>query len=237
MEQRRILIYYYIIRSHCIYCLQQLVPRRGAPTHVHISVKMAIWQQTPYILCFLTGDKEQIYTSFLESDCDKNSCYTQLIVPNLWNMPKNPIPIFIYISADENFMSDGTLETPIDWIPGMRNIRLKDLLNHLRTTTPNAIMYDFMGEEAQNCLKAPTIIFNTFDAFEQEVLEAKVARFPQIYTIGPLPLLGRHMTDTQGNSLNPSLWKEVSNCLQWLDQREPNSVVFVNYVIVTVMSE
>lgn len=135
-------------------------------------------------------------------------------------------------------MSDGTLDTPIDWIPGMRDIRLKDLPSHLRTTNPNHIMFNFMGEEAQNCLKSPAIIFNTFDEFEQEVLEAIASNFfPRIYTIGPLHLLcNRHVTDTQTNSINPSLWKENSESLQWLDRREPESVVYVNYGSVTVMS-
>lgn len=142
----------------------------------------------------------------------------------------------IFPFKDENFMSDGTLDIPIDWIPGMRNIRLKDLPSHLRTTNPNAIMFDFMGEEAQNCLKAPAIIFNTFDAFEQEVLEAIVSKFPRIYTVGPLPLLCKHVNDSQVNSLNSSLWKEDSRCLEWLDQREHDSVVYVNYGSITVMT-
>ncbi|XP_052197108.1 linamarin synthase 1-like [Diospyros lotus] len=142
----------------------------------------------------------------------------------------------IFPFKDESFMIDGTLDTPVDLIPGMRNIRLKDLPSFLRTTDPNSIMFDFMGEEAQNCLKAPTIIFNTFDQLEQEVLDAIATKFPHFYTIGPLTLLCREVTDNQVNSLNPSLWKEDSKCLEWLDQREPNSVVYVNYGSVAVMS-
>ncbi|KAH7860965.1 hypothetical protein Vadar_020038 [Vaccinium darrowii] len=144
----------------------------------------------------------------------------------------------IFPFKDENFMIDGSLDTPIDWIPGMRDIRLKDLPSHLRTTNPNHIMFDFMGEEAQNCLKSPAIIFNTFDDFEREVLEAIASNFfPRIYTIGPLHLLcSRHVTDPQINSINPSLWKENSESLQWLDRREQASVVYVNYGSVTVMS-
>ncbi|XP_059624237.1 linamarin synthase 1-like [Cornus florida] len=137
---------------------------------------------------------------------------------------------------DENFLVDGTLDTPIDWIPGMRNIRLKDLPSHLRNNHPKDTMFDFMGEEAQNCLKAPAIIFNTFEAFEQEVLEAIASKFPRIYTAGPLSLLERYVSDTKVKSISASLWKEDSTCLQWLDQREPNSVVYVNYGSVTVMS-
>ncbi|KAA8546791.1 hypothetical protein F0562_003220 [Nyssa sinensis] len=139
---------------------------------------------------------------------------------------------------DENFLTDGTLDTPIDWIPGMRNIRLKDIPSHVRNNNPNDIMFDFMGEEAQNCLKAPAIIFNSFEAFEHEVLEAIAFKFPRIYTAGPLSLLvSRYVTDSQVNSLNPSLWKEDSRCLEWLDQREPKSVVYVNYGSVTVMTD
>ncbi|KAA8530835.1 hypothetical protein F0562_005541 [Nyssa sinensis] len=138
---------------------------------------------------------------------------------------------------DENFISNGTLDAPIDWIPGMKNIRLKDLPSFLRTTDPNDIMFDFMGEEAQNCLKAPAIIFNTFDAFEHEVLKVIASKFPNIYTIGPLSFLGKHVPDGPVKSLNSSLWKVDSKCVEWLDQREPNSVVYVNYGSVTVMSD
>ncbi|KAK6237975.1 hypothetical protein QUC31_003444 [Theobroma cacao] len=96
---------------------------------------------------------------------------------------------------NENFLSDGTLDTPIDWIPGMSNIRLRDIPSFIRVNNPNDIMFDFMGSEARNCLKAPAIIFNTFDEFEHEVLEAIAAKFPRIYTTGPLPSLARHMPD------------------------------------------
>lgn len=119
----------------------------------------------------------------------------------------------------------------------MPNIRLKDIPSHIQTTDPNSIMFDFMGEEAQNCLSSSAIIFNTFDAFEHEVLQAIAQKFPRIYTAGPFPLLGRHILDNQVKSLRSSLWKEDSTCLEWLDQWEPNSVVYVNYGSVTVMTD
>ncbi|KAG6657608.1 hypothetical protein I3843_04G093900 [Carya illinoinensis] len=139
---------------------------------------------------------------------------------------------------DKSFMHDGKLDTPIDWIPGMKNIRLKDLPSFIRVTDTKDIMFDFQGSEAQNCLSSSAIIFNTFDEFEYEVLEEISARFPRnIYTIGPLSLLSRQVPDSQLKSLSTSLWKEDSKCLQWLDKREPNSVVYVNYGSVTVMTE
>lgn len=138
---------------------------------------------------------------------------------------------------DEKFLTNGTLEKTIDWIPGMNNIRLRDLPSFMRTTDPNDIMFDFLGSEAQNCLNSSAIIFNTFDEFEQEVLNVIASKFPNIYTIGPLPLLCKHIDETEFKSFGSSLWKEDLDCLKWLDQRDINSVVYVNYGSITVMSE
>ncbi|KAL5715444.1 7-deoxyloganetin glucosyltransferase [Ranunculus cassubicifolius] len=137
---------------------------------------------------------------------------------------------------DESYLSNGYLETPIDWIPGMRNIRLKDLPSFIRTTDPDDIMLHFMGEQAQNCLKASAIIYNTFDELEQEVLDAISSMYPNIYTIGPLPLLAQQLPETELNSVHSNLWKEDPCCLDWLDKRESKSVVYVNFGSITVMT-
>lgn len=85
---------------------------------------------------------------------------------------------------DESFATDGSLDTTIDWIPGMRNIRLKDIPSFIRTTDPEDILLTYLKEEAQNCLKSSAIIFNTFDALELEVLQAISSKCHHIYTIG-----------------------------------------------------
>ncbi|KAL9463937.1 hypothetical protein AB3S75_001690 [Citrus x aurantiifolia] len=138
---------------------------------------------------------------------------------------------------DEKFLTDGTLEKPIDWIPGMSNIRLRDLPSFIRTTDPNEIMFDFLGSEAQNCFKSSAIIFNTFDEFEHEVLEVIASKFPNIYTVGPLPLLCKQVVEAKFRSFGSSFWKEDTDCLKWLDKRDANSVVYVNYGSITVMTE
>ncbi|GLT72925.1 hypothetical protein SLA2020_448190 [Shorea laevis] len=119
----------------------------------------------------------------------------------------------------------------------MKNIRLKDLPSFIRTTDTTEILFDFLQSEARNCLNSSAIIFHTFDEFECEVLEAISAMFPRIYNIGPLPLLGQHVHDSQIKSLSSSLWKEDSKCLQWLDKREPKSIVYVNYGSMAVMTD
>ncbi|PRQ48630.1 putative 7-deoxyloganetin glucosyltransferase [Rosa chinensis] len=139
---------------------------------------------------------------------------------------------------DENFMQDGTLDKPIDWIPGMKNMRLKDIPSFIRVTDVNDIMFDFQGTEAQNCLKSSAIILNTFDEFEHDVLEEILAMFPNIYTIGPLSLLGRHVLENKlVKSLSSGLWKEDAKCLEWLDKQKPDSVVYVNYGSITMMTD
>ncbi|XP_042513251.1 7-deoxyloganetin glucosyltransferase-like [Macadamia integrifolia] len=139
---------------------------------------------------------------------------------------------------DEKDINNGYLDTPIDWIPGMEDIRLKDLPSFIRTTDPNDIMLNFLGSEAQNCVKSSSaIMINTFDELEHEVLDAIASKFPNIYTVGPLALLSQNIPQTKLKSIPSSLWKEDFECLEWLDQKEPNSVVYVNFGSITVMSD
>ncbi|GAA0146028.1 transferase [Lithospermum erythrorhizon] len=112
-------------------------------------------------------------------------------------------------------MTDGSLETKIDWIQGMKNIRLADLPIFIRTTDPNNILFNFLKDEAQNCLASSGLIINTFTTLEQQVLQA-------ISTFNP----------NKG-----ALWKENTECLEWLDKKEPKSVVYVNYGSVIKMAD
>ncbi|CAL1400165.1 unnamed protein product [Linum trigynum] len=145
----------------------------------------------------------------------------------------------------EHNLKDGTLESPLEWIPGMSNIRLKDLPSFAITTDAEDVMFHFLRIEARNCLKSRAIIFNTFDAFEGKALTTiRKDYFPwpsQIYTIGPLVLLGdEEMSEpavTASRTISSNLWKEDLKCMEWLDQREPRSVVYVNYGSITVMSD
>ncbi|CAJ1965504.1 unnamed protein product [Sphenostylis stenocarpa] len=115
---------------------------------------------------------------------------------------------------------------------------LKDIPSFIRVTTLDDIMFDFLGSEARNCLRSSSIIINTFQDLDGEALDSLRATNPNIYTIGPLDLLGRHFPKKEKGfmSVGSSLWKNDSNCLTWLDKWEPNSVVYVNYGSITVMT-
>ncbi|XP_058755752.1 linamarin synthase 2-like [Vicia villosa] len=139
---------------------------------------------------------------------------------------------------DENFVLDGTLEKSVDWIPGVKDLKLKDLPSFIRVTDLKDIMFDFMGSEAQNCLRSSTIIINTFEELEGESLDIFRRKNPNIYSIGPLHLLGRHFLEKEHGfmEIGSSLWKSDPKCINWLDKWKPGSVLYVNYGSITVMT-
>ncbi|VVA30853.1 PREDICTED: 7-deoxyloganetin [Prunus dulcis] len=139
---------------------------------------------------------------------------------------------------DASYLTNGYLDTVIDWIPGMRHIRLRDLPTFVRTTDPNDIMLKYLVSEYERAQKASAIIFNTFDALELEVLDALSTLLPPIYCIGPLQLQVSQIPSDYNNlkSIESNLWREETECLEWLDSKEPNSVVYVNFGSITVMT-
>nr|QAV53747.1 UGT85A68 [Fagopyrum tataricum] len=138
---------------------------------------------------------------------------------------------------DASYLTNGYLDTPIDWVPAMKGLRLKDVPNFIRTTDPNDIMLNYLQHMLKSSRKSSAIIFNTFDALEKEVLEALTPDFPPLYTVGPLHMLvDRLVNDKETKPIGSNLWKEDERCIEWLDLREPNSVVYVNFGSITVMS-
>uniref|UniRef100_A0A199U9N0 linamarin synthase n=1 Tax=Manihot esculenta TaxID=3983 RepID=A0A199U9N0_MANES len=137
---------------------------------------------------------------------------------------------------DESYLTNGYLDTVIDWIPGMKDIRLRDLPSFIRTTDPEDVMLDFFQSETERCQKASAIILNTFDALEHDVLIALSTLLPPVYSIGPLHLLLNNVKDKDLKLIESNLWTEDSECLEWLDSKGPNSVVYVNFGSITVMT-
>ncbi|PIA34012.1 hypothetical protein AQUCO_03900124v1 [Aquilegia coerulea] len=125
-------------------------------------------------------------------------------------------------------------DMPINLIPGMRDIRLRDLPSFF--WDGNDAVHNICIREVQEALKASAIIIHTFDALECKVLNAIKSLLPPIYTIGPLQLLEKNIPNTQLRSLRSNLLKEDQGCLQWLDSRQPDSVVYVNFGSTTVMN-
>ncbi|KAE8666800.1 7-deoxyloganetin glucosyltransferase [Hibiscus syriacus] len=138
---------------------------------------------------------------------------------------------------DESYLTNGYLDTVIDWILAMEGIRLRDIPSFIRTTDPDSIMLHFLAVETERTRKASAIIINTFDDLEHDVLDALNSMLPPVYSVGPLHLvLNHHVHDNELKQIGSNLWKEEPQCLQWLDSKEPNSVVYVNFGSITVMT-
>jgi len=136
---------------------------------------------------------------------------------------------------DESDLTNGYLDTAIDWIPGMEGVRLKDIPSFIRTTDPDDVMLNYDGGEAQNARGARGLILNTYDALEQDVVDALRREFPRVYTVGPLPAFTPRGAEL--DAIGGNLWKEDASCLRWLDaQRQPGSVVYVNFGSITVVT-
>ncbi|KAJ6840826.1 7-deoxyloganetin glucosyltransferase-like [Iris pallida] len=166
----------------------------------------------------------------------------ELGVPNIFLCPVSACSFmgFLYYKElmardivplkSESDLTNGYLETVIDWIPGMKNIRLRDLPSYIRTTDPNDILLNFCKDEAQAALRATAIIMHTFDDLERTVLDALSPILPPVYPIGPLDLLCSQILDVKIKSIWSSLWKEDSTCMDWLQGvRAPGSVIYVNF--------
>nr|AFJ53001.1 UDP-glycosyltransferase 1 [Linum usitatissimum] len=140
---------------------------------------------------------------------------------------------------DSSDLKSGYLDTTVDFITGLnKNIRLKDLPSFIRTTDTNNIMFNFLSKEASKIRKASALLINTFDDLEHDALAALSPLTPNLFTVGPVNLLTPHITQNKRvlENINANLWAEQSEWAGWLDSREPNSVLYVSFGSLTVMT-
>ncbi|KAK9989052.1 hypothetical protein SO802_029291 [Lithocarpus litseifolius] len=76
-----------------------------------------------------------------------------------------------------------------------------DLPSFIRTTNEDDIMLKFFICESERTPRVSAIILNTFDPFEQDVLDALSSMLPRIYTIGPLMLPDDQIKDDNLKSI------------------------------------
>ncbi|KAH7528665.1 hypothetical protein FEM48_Zijuj05G0096200 [Ziziphus jujuba var. spinosa] len=102
-------------------------------------------------------------------------------------------------------------------------------------STADHFVFNFCIEETEKAHQASAIIIHTFNALEQDVLDAISSMFPKVFAIGPLQLLLNRIPE-HPLKLKYSLWKEESECLQWLNTKPKGSVLYVNFGSIAVMS-
>ncbi|KAG7960692.1 hypothetical protein I3843_10G136600 [Carya illinoinensis] len=91
-------------------------------------------------------------------------------------------------------------------------------------------MLNYLLKMIEKTLKASATVVNTFDAMEHEALDALSPMFPPIYSIGPLYLLLNQIPQKDlVSNIDSNLWKYEANCLEWLNSKELNSVIYINF--------
>ncbi|KAF2294100.1 hypothetical protein GH714_007495 [Hevea brasiliensis] len=210
----------------------ETIPDGLPPTDADASQDIASLVEATSTNC-LVPFRELLAKLNSSSDIPPVSC----IISDGYANSKNLIERGLVPLADVSYLTNGYLETTIDWIPGMKDIRLRDLPTIIRITDGNDSI-KFTIREIDRASKASAIVLNTYDELEHEVLLGLSSMFtPPIYTLGPLHLLlGQNPSENDVASIGCSLWKEDTECLQWLDSQEPNSVVFVNFGSMTVIT-
>lgn len=147
----------------------------------------------------------------------------------------------IFPLKDLSYLTNGYMDTVIDWIPGMEGIQLKYLPSFIRSTDRDDFMVNFVITEIENTHNASALIFNTFDDLEPEVLKELSSIYPNSFTVGPLnqQVLNNEVSahDSALSLIGSNLWREQPGCLEWLDSKEQNSVVYVNFGSITALTE
>ncbi|KAL0331039.1 UNVERIFIED_CONTAM: 7-deoxyloganetin glucosyltransferase [Sesamum angustifolium] len=138
---------------------------------------------------------------------------------------------------DSSYLTDGSLETVVDWVPGLKNFRFKNVASFIQTTNPNDYMLVFLKGEIEAISRASAIILYTFHALERDLLDTLSPLFPPIYAIGPLqPLVDQISAKTAVSSMDFSLWRADDECMEWLSSKEQNSVIYVNFGSIAVLT-
>lgn len=150
---------------------------------------------------------------------------------------RRTIDSFLCVCVDESCLTNGYLDTAIDWIPGMKEMRLRDLSSFIRTTDHDDIFLKTEMEEVDYALKAWGLILNTFEDMESEVLDALQGFFSRIYTLGAVgSLVERVAGGSRSTSPRLGFWREDRRCMDWLDAQQDASVIYVSFGSLAVLT-
>ncbi|KAI3971255.1 hypothetical protein MKW92_041304 [Papaver armeniacum] len=115
---------------------------------------------------------------------------------------------------DESDLTNGYLDTKIDWIPGMKDIRLRDLPGFVRTMDTSDIHFDYFKD--------------VLDALKSDQLS-----LPPLYTIGPVHELLHHAVTEKTMKNNPASETTSIESNLWKEETE---FVYINFGSIIVMT-
>lgn len=118
---------------------------------------------------------------------------------------------------------------PINDIPGMEGyLRQADLPGFCRCNDLDNETLQYVIDEAQQNFRADGLMFNTFEELESPILDRIRGKIPRLYAIGPLHA---HLKPSGSGGQ-----KENRGCMVWLNNQPAQSVVYVSFGSVVVMT-
>lgn len=135
-------------------------------------------------------------------------------------------------TKDEKEIQDQSKDQLISCIPGLTALRLKDLPTFMTVTDSSDFMFQYFLNAGQSTHQASLILVNSYEDLEGPVLmDLNTKLSGKVLSIGPLLL-------SAGESMvNTNVWKEESDCLEWLDEQRVSSVMYVSFGSITVISD
>ncbi|XP_059309130.1 UDP-glycosyltransferase 86A2-like [Lycium ferocissimum] len=121
-----------------------------------------------------------------------------------------------------HFDSIDMREDPIDYIPGVKSIKPKDLTSYLQETDTTSVCHRIIFSAFQDVRNADFILCNTVQELEPETVSALQIEKP-FFAIGPL-----FPPEFATSSVATSMWSE-SECTQWLDMQQQANVLYVSF--------
>ncbi|KAL5581621.1 hypothetical protein UlMin_014063 [Ulmus minor] len=115
---------------------------------------------------------------------------------------------------------------PVRFLPSQPILSTEELPWLVGTLAARKARFKFWTRTLSRSRNLQCVLINSFpDEFlnlEQQRRSTKTPQgLPLFYPIGPVSKLS--------TAKNPSLWEEDSSCLEWLDKREPNSVIYISF--------
>lgn len=202
---------------------------------------------TSDLLCFDLDGKERRRVSCIIADgvlgftCDVAD---EISVPIFCVRTISPCCLWFFfclpklIESGEYPFKDDNLDEPIKSVPGTETfLRRRDLPSFCRSGDLTDSNIQLFKTEGQENSRAHGLILNTFEELDEPILNQMRTICPNLYPIGPLHAHLKKKQTTLRPSSN-SLWAEDRTCIDWLNGKLPNSVIYVSFgSIVTITND